>query len=70
MFRRNRWNRDYYASSNYSEVVMNKAVNINGRAQIEFDADTEGEYDIRRKRAGDADGITLNVSGPGYTHTT
>jgi len=68
MFRRNRWNRDYYASSNYSEVVMNKAVNINGRAQIEFDADTEGEYTIYAgSEQGMRTGITLNVSGPGYT---
>ncbi|PKL90876.1 MAG: hypothetical protein CVV21_10805 [Candidatus Goldiibacteriota bacterium HGW-Goldbacteria-1] len=68
MFRRNRWNRDYYASSNYSEVVINKAMDINGKATLEIDADTEGEYTIYAgSEQGMRTGIKLNVSGPGYT---
>ncbi len=68
IFRATRWNRQSYDSSYYEEAVVYKNMDISGQASLAFDADVEGEYYVyvgnqEKMRTG----ITINVSGPGFT---
>lgn len=68
IFRTTGWNREQYDSSSYEEAVLYKTIDINGKASISFNADVEGEYSVY---VGSEDrmrtGLTVNVSGPGFT---